>query len=130
MPFTLSHPAIVLPLRRWGLPLSALALGSMAPDFPSFVMVSGRSEFSHSLPGLFLANLPMGIGALWLFHVALKWPLLSLLPKAHRAKLTPVASQFHCRSWVDLSKIAFAVLLGAFSHLLWDNLTHNGWWIS
>lgn len=34
MPFTLAHPAYVLPLRRLGLPVSALAVGSMVPDVP------------------------------------------------------------------------------------------------
>ena len=36
MPFTVSHAAAVLPLQRLGLPLTALMIGSMAPDFGYF----------------------------------------------------------------------------------------------
>src|SRR3982751_3185959 len=39
MPFTVSHAAAVLPLQRFGshkLPLTALMIGSMAPDFGYF----------------------------------------------------------------------------------------------
>ena len=37
MPFTGSHPAVVLPLLRTPLPASALVLGSTAPDLPHFL---------------------------------------------------------------------------------------------
>ncbi|MEI5672079.1 MULTISPECIES: DUF4184 family protein [unclassified Nocardioides] len=37
MPFTLVHPAAVLPLVRTPLVPSALVLGSVAPDLPYFV---------------------------------------------------------------------------------------------
>ena len=37
MPITFAHPAAVLPLARTGLPLTALAIGSMVPDLPMFV---------------------------------------------------------------------------------------------
>lgn len=36
MPVTIAHPAAVLPLRGLGLPLSAMVIGSMAPDLPVF----------------------------------------------------------------------------------------------
>ena len=32
MPLTPAHPAVVLPLQRLGLPLSALVAGAVAPD--------------------------------------------------------------------------------------------------
>jgi len=35
MPFTFAHPAAAVPLAQFRLPLSALVVGSMAPDFPS-----------------------------------------------------------------------------------------------
>ncbi len=36
MPWTVSHPAAAAPFARWGLVLSALVVGSMAPDFVYF----------------------------------------------------------------------------------------------
>ena len=41
MPFTLAHPAVVLPLRGLGLPMTALVAGSMAPDLPQMLGFSG-----------------------------------------------------------------------------------------
>jgi len=61
MPFTLCHPALVVPLhrcvRRWT-SLSALVIGSMAPDFVYFLPAGVDGVFSHSVPGLFLYCVP------------------------------------------------------------------------
>jgi hypothetical protein len=128
MPFTLSHPAAVVPLARRGLPFSALVIGSMAPDLPYFVLPSGRNEFSHCWQGALLLSFPVGLAMLWLFHSALKLPLLSLLPAAHRARLYPLARQFRWGGLGSRVIIAFSVLLGVFSHYIWDNLTHYYGW--
>ena len=37
MPFTGSHPAVVLPLLRIGMPASALVIGSLTPDLPYYL---------------------------------------------------------------------------------------------
>ena len=73
MPFTLSHAAAVLPISRLGryrLPLSALMIGSMAPDFGYFFSQEASRELTHSFASLPLFALPMGL-AVWLFYVAL-----------------------------------------------------------
>mgnify|MGYP003438723927 CR=1 FL=1 len=55
MPFTLAHPAILLPLapaaRRFGVPFAALAAGSMAPDVPLFVPAIGEFVIPELLGG-------------------------------------------------------------------------------
>jgi len=61
LPFTLAHPAAVLPLRRTGLVFSALVVGSMAPDFPYFLSVSDAIRWGHSTRGVFLFCLPFGL---------------------------------------------------------------------
>ena len=55
MPFTVSHAAAVLPLRRYlpGLPLSAMVIGSMLPDF-GFLIPHMDRNLSHGFGGLFL----------------------------------------------------------------------------
>jgi len=64
MPFTLSHVAAVLPLRRLCGPdrFAALAIGSMTPDLPYFL--PGLRESwplpSHDLISLPLFCLPVG----------------------------------------------------------------------
>jgi hypothetical protein len=48
MPFTVSHAAAVLPLRKLNLISSAFIVGSMAPDFPYII---GNTEYRlHSPP--------------------------------------------------------------------------------
>ena len=37
MPLTIAHPAAVLPFRHSRLPISALVIGSLAPDFEYFL---------------------------------------------------------------------------------------------
>ena len=69
MPFTVSHAAAVLPLKNSRLPLAALMVGSMSPDFAYFLpaALSARTA-SHSLPGIFLFCLPAGL-CIWQLFV-------------------------------------------------------------
>ncbi len=128
MPFTLSHPAAAVPLARFGLPLSALVMGSMAPDFPYFVNIAADSHYGHTLPGIFLLSMPAGFVALSVFHVLLKLPVLSLLPASHQARLGDVAHRFKFGPPRQFLLIMLALLLGAVSHVLWDSCTHaHGW---
>ncbi|NHZ38060.1 DUF4184 family protein [Massilia rubra] len=63
MPFTLCHPAIVIPLHRYArgfTSLPALAIGSMMPDFVYFFSFGISGEFSHSTPGILLYCMPVG----------------------------------------------------------------------
>lgn len=117
-----------MPLTRRGLPLSALVIGSMAPDIPYFVLPSGQSEFSHCWQGMLTLSLPLGIVALWLFHSVLKWPLLSLFPDSQRTRLTSVASGFTWNGWRGFFVIALNILVGGFTHYVWDGLTHYYGW--
>lgn len=120
MPFTLSHAAAVLPLRRLGLPLTALMAGSMAPDFGYFFAHGVSRMLTHSIPGLFTFALPLGLLA-WLFYVAvLEKATITLLPDrwhtrfAHTDAITPGL----------VARAIVAILLGAVTHLIWDNFTH------
>src|SRR5688572_23084608 len=73
MPFTISHAAAVLPLHRLSrhrLPLSALMVGSMAPDFGYFFSHEASRQFTHSFASLITFSLPAGL-AIWLFYVAM-----------------------------------------------------------
>ena len=128
MPLTISHPAAAVPLARFGLPLSALVVGSMAPDFPYFLNVSTHSHYGHTLQGLFLFDLPAGLLVLWLFHAFLKLPLLALARAEHRAKLSGPAGKFRFGPLRRFALILAGLLLGAVSHLAWDSFTHRQGW--
>jgi hypothetical protein len=124
VPFTVSHAAAVLPLHRWTrhkLPLTALMIGSMAPDFGYFFSHQASRSLTHSLPGLFTFSLPMGLGV-WLFYVAiLEKTSITLLNDrwhtrfAHTDAITPSL----------IARACVAILLGAVTHLVWDNFTHR-----
>jgi hypothetical protein len=129
MPFTLSHPAAVVPLTKRGLVLSALVVGSIAPDLPYFVPLIHQDGFSHTPMGVLLFCLPAGLAALGLFHYLIKAPLLSLLPRAHQQRLYPAAQGFSFGPLRRFGLIMLAVLLGSGSHILWDAFTHPKAWM-
>lgn len=128
MPFTLAHPAAVLPLRK-KLFLSALVIGSMAPDFHYFIYFAPDAEASHSLPGTFLFSLPAGLALLWLFHRMLKKPIISLLPESQARKLMALAGPFPFTPVSRLLLILVSLVVGTLTHLLWDSFTHEAGWM-
>jgi hypothetical protein len=124
VPFTISHAAAVLPLHRLGkqwLPLSALMIGSMAPDFGYFFSADSSRLVTHSFAGLFTFSWPAGL-LVWLFYVAvLEKATITLLPDswhtrfAHTDRITPAL----------LARVSVAIILGALTHILWDAFTHR-----
>jgi hypothetical protein len=119
-----------LPFGRKGLVLSALVVGSMAPDFEYFLPVSTHG-FTHTLEGAFLVALPAGLAALWLFHAVLARPLAALLPRRLHQRLAPLAGGFAWRPWRRFALIVASVLVGALTHVVWDSFTHEqGWAVS
>ena len=124
MPFTVSHAAAVLPLHRFSkhkLPLTALMVGSMAPDFGYFFSYDTSRQLTHSIPGLFIFALPVGM-LVWLFYVAV----------LEKATITLLSDRWHTRfAHTDALKVpligraAIAIVLGAITHLMWDAFTHR-----
>jgi hypothetical protein len=55
MPFTFSHPAIILPLaylpKKW-YSMTGLVIGSLVPDFEYFLRMSMAGYHSHTIAGL------------------------------------------------------------------------------
>ncbi len=145
MPFSISHIAAVVPLgwidRR--VALSALAFGSMAPDFHYLLgdldvrslfgelgIRSPSSDFdlrslTHSTLGIFTVSWAVGVLTLWVYHGYLKVPLLWLLPAGHRERLHPVAAAFYWGSPRHTLGMVLLVLLGALTHKAWDTFTHQ-----
>ena len=130
MPFTLSHPAAVLPLRRLcpRLNFAALLIGSVIPDIGYYIPALAAHQQTHSLAGLIFPGLPVGLLMLGLLHL-LKRPLCFVLPQPHRDALTPLGTE--SRRWPSLASLvtaAASVLLGAWTHIAWDSFTHRGRW--
>jgi len=135
VPFTLSHPAAVLPLRRFcpvRLDFAALVIGSLMPDLGYYIPGFSTHLETHSLSGSVILCLPAGLLLLALFQL-LKQSLCFVLPQPHRGALTPLA----VRRWrrpgsiklgMDLGIAAASVLLGSWTHIAWDDFTHGHRW--
>ncbi|WP_411147052.1 DUF4184 family protein [Streptomyces sp. x-80] len=125
MPYTLAHPAAVIPFCQGRLMPSALVVGAMAPDWAGLLPLPGASLASHEWRGIVTVDLTLGMLLLVLFHGLLKQPLLDLAPERLRARLAAPAAGFRWRSWSDVGYALLAVALGAATHVLWDDLTHG-----
>ena len=129
MPFTFSHPAIVLPLKKISgkmLSLTGLVIGSVAPDFEYFIRMNVHGYYSHTLSGLFWFDLPLGLLLTFIYHNIVRDQLISNLPEILNRKL----SAFKYFDWVAYFKknwiiVLVSILIGAASHLLWDAFTHD-----
>ena len=129
MPFTVSHAAAVLPLHRFSkhkLPLTALMVGSMAPDFGYFFSHEASRALTHSFAGLFIFALPAGL-LVWLFYVAI----------LEKATITLLSDRWHTRfAHTDaitpslIARASIAIVLGAVTHVLWDAFTHRGTFVT
>lgn len=131
MPFTLAHPAAVIPLRR--LPFLAvipLVLGSMTPDLFGFLLPYGWTRSlpnSHSMLGTVLLDLPAGY-ALLLVLWPLEIPLTAPLWEPHRSFIRKgFADFFASRGWWWIS--IPSLLIGSWTHIVWDSFTHNNRWM-
>ena len=123
MPFTLSHAAAVLPLyalSKSRLPLSALVIGSLAPDFAYFTP-RDLGPATHSIAGLFWFCWPAGLVAWLVFVRLLERPTIALLPDAWRAQVSPFDESITASV---LARVSIALVLGAATHIVWDSFTH------
>ena len=132
MPFTFAHPAAVLPLRHMRLMRTVpLIIGAMTPDVPYFLpwrITKHLPETTHTVLGSFTLDLPIG-AALLLFLWLLRVPLAAPLGPATRAKCLGAVERFGSEplSW---ALAPLSLLIGAWTHLLWDSFTHpDGWMV-
>ena len=125
VPFTFSHAAAALAFPRRRLPFSALVVGAMAPDYLYFLQLSHSSRYGHTLPGIFLFSLPCGLIVLWLYHALFKRPLLALAPDVIAQRVTSDDLKFSFLPASRFVLVAISVLIGVFSHVIWDAFTHE-----
>lgn len=129
MPFTFSHPAIVLPLtflpRKW-FSLTGLVIGSLTPDFEYFLRMRIKSNYSHTIDGLFWFDIPLGLLLAFIFHNIVRDSLFDNLPTILKSRF----SEFRQFDWNGYFKrswfvVTISILIGAASHILWDSFTHD-----
>jgi hypothetical protein len=126
MPFPLAHPAAVLPLRRYCprfLSFPALVVGSLSPDIGYFF--KGADSFSHSFLGSLGFSLPVGMLGLLLFY-GLRAMAARHLPVFHRRVIIPFSDEGPSSALV----VIVSLLLGSWTHLLLDSITHSEGWLA
>lgn len=127
MPFTLAHPAAVLPLLRTPLVPSALVAGAVAPDVPYYVSLRWLGgdynlTLTHAASSLLWLDPLLALVLLACFHGLLKWPLTALLPRSAAERAWPAATGFAWRSAPAVAWTLLSVVVGAATHLAWDGL--------
>jgi Domain of unknown function (DUF4184) len=127
MPWTFAHPAAILPLRSIGgfrLPLAALVVGSLTPDFGYYLGLFQLATFAHSSLGILLFCLPAGAMVFALF-AAVRHDLIRLLPQPHRGALrSSTHDGRHTSNLRNLFRVAIGLCAGAATHVVWDSFTH------
>jgi hypothetical protein len=129
MPFTVSHVAAAIPFQRTRLITSALVIGCMVPDFEYFIRFTPGGGFGHTLPGIFLLDLPLALMTLWLFHVYAKEPLYTWLPQSVRRRIRLGPALFPARNLAGFALVVLSILIGIATHILWDCFTHKRLWL-
>lgn len=126
MPFTASHPAIIIPLlKRRLFSVSGLIMGSMVPDFEFFIRLQAQVVHGHSYLAMFWLNIPLAIFCITLYHVVVRNQFILHLPMYFRKRFQP----FLTFDWIsyfksNYLKVGYSILVGNLSHLFWDGFTH------
>lgn len=137
MPFTLAHPAAVLPLLRKPFVGLALVVGAMAPDIPYYLRATGipvsaqswyepftNATTSHSLSGL-PSVVALGL-LVYLFLLAAAEPARWVARGGKGSPASTTAPNHEPRPlqthvlWVLVS-----LLVGPLTHLLWDSFASS-----
>jgi hypothetical protein len=133
MPFTLSHPAIILPLYRYSkwFSMTGLVVGSMSPDFEYYIRMRMSGIYGHTCIGICLLNILTGLAVAFIFHLIIRNPLIRHLPASLQCRfnvyLTFNWTQYFCRHYLI---VIFSLFLGSLSHVFWDAFTHpSGWFV-
>lgn len=128
MPFTFAHPVITMPWwKRKNLPVSALIIGCMAPDFEYFVRFRAAGEWSHDGWGILFFNLPVIVTLFIMFERVVRHVVNAYLPAWLPYRWSSGARMPDSfKGWVVVCLLGMA---GAGSHLLWDQFTHQGAWV-
>ena len=130
MPFTFSHPAIVLPVtylpKKW-YSLSGLIIGSMTPDFEYFIRMKDYSKYSHTWTGLFWFDVPLGLILIFVFHNIVRNILIQYLPFSLNIRFSAF-SKFNWNKYFQghIIVVLISLIAGIASHIFWDSFTHSG----
>lgn len=131
MPFTFSHPALIIPLlytrrkHQW-ISATGLIVGSMAPDCEKFIRLKLASAHSHTVASIFYFSCPITLALAFIFHLLVRRPLIAHLPGVLYRRL----EKYVAFDWMSYFRryywgVLLSAIVGAALHLFWDSFTHN-----
>lgn len=137
MPFTLAHPAAVLPFLRQPFVPIALVAGAMAPDVPYFLKVPVTSgswyeslvngSNSHDLAQILTVGFPLALllaAVLWLVSKPVRWAVPDAWVPAKEGLRGRRPSSARIALWTF-----YSLILGLVTHIVWDSFTHSYGWV-
>jgi hypothetical protein len=129
VPFTPTHAAAVLPFLRSPLPASALVIGSITPDLPFYLPV-GFPWRTHTALAVVTTDLVLGMAAWAAWHGLLAEPALAAAPAGLRGRVPGPAPGLAARlaSAPRVAWTLLALVVGAATHVVWDEFTHPRRW--
>ncbi|OHX65613.1 DUF4184 family protein [Flammeovirga pacifica] len=118
MPIPIAHPMAVLPMFRYShwLSISALIIGSMVPDFEHFLELRVSNKVGHSILGVFIYDLPVGILLYYINKFYLK-PILKIVSPIRFYQF------YHPPKSYKWYQIFISMLIGISTHFLLDAVT-------
>ena len=131
MPFTTTHMLAVVPIGyalTRSVPFSALAIGSLVPDWSVFMPIGPNYRVTHSFPGIITACVPLGLALYLFFHGMLKKAMFELLPLFLRQRLILLMTEPRIYRPLSLVQVSIGLAIGAMTHVVWDAFTHQGRW--
>jgi hypothetical protein len=131
MPWTLVHPAAVLPLRKCSANrhlFGALVVGSVSPDLGYYVGRFDIAAIAHTALGLLLVCLPTGLTLVILIRI-LHRPVANLLPQPHRQAILSLPRMPQFSSLMAVLYVSASITIGAVTHNVWDSFTHRAGYV-
>ena len=129
MPFTTAHIAAILPLSKYSPRLfstSSLVIGSMVPDFEYFIRMTLYGHYGHTIRGIFIFDIPVGLLIYIIFHEIVRTPTIIHLPNYFYRRLSDVSHfDWHTHFLKDFLKIVCSIFIGVLTHFVWDGFTHD-----
>lgn len=114
-------------LTRGRLPLSAVAIGCMAPDFEFFIRLRPAATYADTAVGLLMFNLPLSMLILIVWQYVMRRPMIKLIPGrwSHLAQALDEESMLQVHRPVTFIMSILAILAGMATHFGWDAFTHS-----
>lgn len=101
-------------------------MGSVVPDFEYFLRMKVLSSFSHTIAGIFLFDLPIGVIIAFVFYNIAAPSLIDNIPAFLSSRLSFLKnSEWNNYFKNNKLKVCLSIIIGAISHVAWDNFTHE-----